>query len=177
MKWSLFITFLFLLVGCDPHNFGFKNNPDYILDEVFKAVQNQDVQTYLDYTGKEAFCIYGNDSGITYLKSKTQVDPNNFSIDLGTPIKTSFTAPEYTSFWSYYRETYTVNVTDIKAKKVSLQAIVECNWGTDGQRDQKLVNLKKNKYRNKSCRLVKLIPKAFDALVLPEKCGLLKVTL
>jgi hypothetical protein len=177
MKWSLIILFLFSLVGCDPHNFGFKNNPDFILDEVFKSVQNQDVVSFLEFTGKEAFCIYGNESGMAYLKSKTQVDPNNFMIDLGTPIKTSFTAPEYVNYWSYYRETFTVSVTDVKAKKLALEAIVECNWGTDGQRDPKNVHLKKSKFRNKSCRLVKLVPKAFEPMNLPEKCASLKVNL
>lgn len=54
MKSFGILLILITVAGCDPYGFGFKKNPAYVLDEAFKAITNQDTETFLEMTGKEA---------------------------------------------------------------------------------------------------------------------------
>jgi hypothetical protein len=168
------LAFLFLITACDPYGFGFKKNPAYILDEAFKAIQNLDVESFLEVTRKEALCIYGNPKGLNYLKNKLDITPDEVKINPVLVDSRHHKIPNF-GYWSYYEEKYVIEVHHHKSKDSILEAVITCDYGTDGEKDDKLINLKPKKYKHKECRAVKLIPRKFAPLPLPSKCGKLAV--
>lgn len=166
---------LFLLVGCDPYNFGFKANPAEILKTAFEAVQEEDTETFLSVTGKEVLCLYGNDAGLAYLNRQATLTNDDVKFNLNKISDVHFIIPEYvSSYWSYYNERYSMDMVDKKSSELILQAIVDCDYGSD-DKDPQYQNLKRNKYRRKECRLTKLIPKTFAPLKMSKRCQILKV--
>jgi hypothetical protein len=54
---------------------------------------------------------------------------------------------------------------------------VDCDYGTDGEKDEKWLNLQPSSYKIKECRAVKMASDSFKTLPLPEKCNNLRVDL
>ncbi len=179
MKGTLITNLLFLtlLASCDPFNFGFKKNPAYILNETFVAINNLDHQSFIEVTGKEVLCVYGNPEGVNYLKNHIEFDTDEVKI---TPVKISetyATSPKFVGFWSYLQERYEVKVVDEKTLKPLLNAYLDCDYGTDKEKSDKLFNLPKERYKKKECQLIKVEPVVFQALPLPKACEIMKINL
>lgn len=171
------LLFLILLASCDPFNFGFKKNPAYILNESFVAIKNLDHQSFIEVTGKEVLCTYGNPEGLAYLKSHMEFDGDDVKI---TPVKISetyATSPKFVGFWSYLQERYKVEVVDEKTLLPLLNAYIDCDFGTDKEKNDKFLNLPKDRYKRKECLLVKVEPMVFQPLPLPKACEIMKIKL
>lgn len=177
MKILGFILLLISMVACDPYGFGFKKNPAFVLDEAFKAINNLDKVTFLEVTGKEALCVYGNEAGISYLKERINFAPETVKLNHTVVEKEHFEAAKFVGFWSYYHERYEVQILDKEKDEVLLKTIVDCEYGTDGEKNVDLSMQDPTKYERKECRAIKLVPKKFAALPVPEKCNALKVNL
>ncbi len=170
MKLFIILSILVLTAACDPYGFGFKKNPAYVLDEAFKAISNLDTESYLEVTGKEAFCVYGNPEGIHYLKTNVVLTPENVKLK-PTVLKTVHNQnPKYVGYWSYYTERYQIDIQDKITNALLLKAYVDCEYGTDGEKNAKFINLKPKKYRVKECRVVKVLPNTFKPIPVPAKC-------
>jgi hypothetical protein len=177
MKAFFLLPLLVLFAACDPYGFGFKKNPAFVLDEAFQSVTNLDTESFVEVTGKEALCVYGNDAGLHYLKDNVVLSPENVKLN-PTVLKTShFTSPKYVGYWSYYHERYQIDINDKVTNELILKAYVDCDYGTDGEKNDNLINLKPKKYRKKECRVVKVLPLKFAALPVPAKCESFKVDL
>lgn len=169
MKPSLHLFLLMLLMACDPYNFGFKNNPAYVLDETLKAIQNQDLDALTEVTSKEALCVYANTETLKLLKEKVSITSSE--VKLSWKIRERhLSIPENNGFWSYFNSRYLIDIESKAASRLLAQVVVDCDYGTDGYKDEKLLNLSPKKYLVKECRLVKVIPVTFEAPVLPEVC-------
>ncbi len=177
MKSFGILLILFSVVACDPYKFGFKKNPAYVLDEAFKAITNQDTETFLEMTGKEALCIYGNQAGIAYLKERVTLTPQDVKLKPTVLETKHFVNPKFVGYWSYYHERYQIDILDKVSAELLMKAIVDCEYGTEGEKSEKLVNLKPKKYKKKECRVIRVEPKTFPALPMPEKCEDLKIIL
>lgn len=177
MKILGFILLLASVVACDPYGFGFKKNPAFVLNEAFKAIVNLDIESFVEVTGKEAVCVYGNEKGLNYLKDQIQVSTDNIKLNPKVLETRHFTTPVFVGYWSYYHERYQIEIVDKGTKKVIAETVVDCEFGTEGEKDDRLINKKPESYKKKECRAVKLIPKTFNPLPLPQKCGLLKIEL
>lgn len=177
MKVLGFILLLTSVIACDPYGFGYKKNPAYVLDEAFKAVSNLDVESFTEVTAKEALCIYGNEQGLLYLKDKLQLNLENLKLNPKVLESKHFTNPVYTGFWSYYHERYGIEVTDKALGTVLFETIVDCDFGTEGEKNDALINKAPSSYRKKECRAVKLIPKNFPGKPAPVRCGPLRIDL
>ena len=70
-----------------------------------------------------------------------------------------------------------IEIEDKTKSERILKAIVDCEYGTDREKNEKFINLKPKKYKIKECRLVKMVPLKFSSLGLPARCEDLKVTL
>lgn len=169
----LFIAF----VACDPYGFGFKKNPAYVLNEGFTALQNNDLPSLLEVIGKEALCLYGNEKGIQYLKDNLDLNIDNLKMNPKVLTSKHHNSPQFVGFWSYYSERYQVEVLDQSTKEIPVKAIIDCNYGTDGAKEEKLIELNPKKYKVKECRLTKFMPVKFAPLPMTEKCLPLKVDL
>lgn len=168
MKAALNLFILMILMSCDPYQFGFKNNPAYVLDETLKAIQNQDLDSVTEVMSKEALCVYANVDGLKYLKEHVSI--NSTDVKLSWKLREShLSIPENNGFWSYFSSRYLIDVQS-KANKLLAQVVVDCDYGTDGYKDDKLINLNPKKYLVKECRLVKIIPQTFEALPLTDPC-------
>jgi hypothetical protein len=172
---TLFI--LTLVAACDPYGFGFKHNPAYVLDTAFKAVSNLDEKSFLEVSGKEALCLYGNPEGITYLRERLNVDTTNVKINPYALYSKHHEAPEFVGYWSYYTERYMVEILDKRNNGLLIGAVVDCHYGTDGNRNDNLKNLPSKKYKRKECKLTKIIPKTFEALPITHRCQIFKIGL
>ncbi len=174
-----FGIFLILIsvVACDPYGFGFKKNPAYVLDQAFTAITNLDTETFLEMTGKEALCIYGSPEGIAYLKERVTLTAESVKLKPTVLENRHFTNPKFVGYWSYYHERYQIDIQDKVTSEVLLKAIVDCEYGTEGGKSEKLINLKPKKYKKKECRVIKVVPQNFSELPLPAKCQDLKVVL
>lgn len=177
MKLLGFIFLLTTVIACDPYGFGFKRNPAYVLNEAFKAISNQDLESFLEVTGKEALCIYGNDKGLLYLKDKIQVNTDQIKLNPKKLETKHFKSPTFAGFWSYYHERYRIEIINKDINSIIAETLVDCDFGTAGEKDDSLINQAPESYKIKECRTVKFIPKTFEALPLPPKCNLLKIDL
>lgn len=174
MKLMVFLSF-FLLISCDPYNFGFKANPAKILSDAVDSIKSGNKDKFLKVTGKEVLCLYGNDEGIAYLKQHSTISPDDIKLDLTKLTSKYFDIPEYVGYWSYLNERYIMDVTDERSSEKILQAIVDCDYGYDGEKSVKYRNLNPKRYKRKECKLTKLIPKTFEPLKMTTRCLILKV--
>lgn len=177
MKRLIFITFLLALTGCDPYKFGFKKNPAFVLDEAFKSISNLDTQTLMEVSGKEFFCAYTSTEGINFLKENLNIKQESISFEPKVLETEYYSIPRYAGYWSYYHERYQIDIHEKSSGEGILRAIIDCDYGTEEQKNEKFRNLPPKKYKKKECRLVKMIPYSFSALKLPSKCDALKVNL
>jgi hypothetical protein len=176
-NFSLILMFT-LVVGCDPYGFGFKMNPAYVLMEAFEAIARLDEERFLEISGKEALCLYGNFQGLTYLKEQLQFRPKDIELKPKFLSSQPYKIPKFVGFWSYYHERYLVDIRDKSNADTPLTAVIDCDYGSEGQRDNKdLVGLNPKKYERKECKLIKIIFKSIIPLPLPKKCELLQVSL
>lgn len=177
MKILGFLLLLASVTACDPYGFGYKKNPAFILDEAFKSIQNQDLESFLEVTAKEALCVYGNEKGLAYLKENIHLNMENIKLNPKVLETRHYSTATFVGYWSYYHERYEIEIQDKNTKEIILETIVDCEYGTEGEKDDRLINRKPSKYKKKECRAVKLRPKKFNSLPIPSKCGLLKIEL
>ncbi len=177
MKFFVLISALLTLASCDPYRFGFKKNPAFVLDETFKSISHLDHLSFLELTSKEALCVYGNVEGVKYLKENIQFNPEEIGFIPSVLETKYFKIPNFVGYWSYYFERYEIDVKSKTTDEFFMRVIVDCNYGTENEKDQKFVNLKPSKYEKKECRIVKFQPKHFDELPIPQKCGILRLDL
>jgi hypothetical protein len=175
MKNLSFLLIIITCIGCDPYGFGFKKNPAYVLDESLKAINNLDVQSFLEVTEKEALCVYGNDPGLAYLKDRVVINTENVKVVPKVLEAKYFMAPRFVGYWSYYHERYQVDIQDKGNAKLLFKAYVDCEYGFDAEKNSKYINLPPKKYKMKECRLIKVAPETFSPLPIPEKCSGLQV--
>lgn len=177
MKALIFLAFLSTLVACDPFRLGYKENPAYVLDTAVKAILRMDQVALRDVLGKEAFCIYGTDEGMQFLKDQISVSPNDIKLNLKEISNTHHGVPRFVGYWSYLTIRYGVEIRTKTSPEVLLETIVDCDFGIEGEKDPKWVNKKYSKYKKKECKAVKLIPKKLAALPMPAGCQNLMVEL
>lgn len=174
MKVFSLLLLCMTMIACDPHGFGFKNNPAYILDQALESIREGDETLFTKVTDREALCIYGNAAGMTYLRQN--VTATSSSVDLSwTVTESHFKLPEYVGFWSYYQSRYTIDVKDKKTDASLAEVTVDCHYGTKKDKDDELLDLTPARYPVKECRLIRITPKTFEALPLPSECEILKV--
>lgn len=170
----LFLT-LFLVAACDPHGFGYKNNPVAILEKIHESIERNDVDQFLAYTSREALCVYGNKQALEFLKER---------FPEAAPIKTKATkltstvlnSPKFVrEYWSYYREEYEVEISHKKTKDKLAVVQVVCDFGLEGAKNEDLINANISRYKKRECRVIKFTPVAFEGLPLSEACRTLKV--
>lgn len=171
------ISLTFFVIACDPYGFGFKKNPAYVLDQALKAIQNMDDESFLEISGKEALCLYGNKEGITYLHEKVRADVQNVKLkhkEVGE-LKI-LPAPEYVGFWSYMRQRYVVEIQQ-KSDGVALGTlVVDCHYGAEGEKKPSYQNVRNpKKFKKKECRITKIVPAGFQPLAVTERCQGLSV--
>jgi len=169
-----------VLQSCDPYGFGFKNNPAFVINEAYQAVVALDHETFVDVSGKEALCLYGNVAGISYLRSNLRINAEEVEIKPKLiPNSNKHTAtPQFVGYWSYYHERYQVDILDKASKNELLKVVVECNYGFEGSKKPEYAKpMKTKKYKIKECRLIKVVPSKFAALPMRPECIPLKVDL
>lgn len=185
LVWRLFmklfgtLVLLFLVQACDPYGFGFKQNPANVLNQAFNSVLSINPERFLEVSGKEALCIYGNNEGMTYLNNNLNLNPDNIEIKPKLIENSSrYTkSPQFVGYWSYYNEKYEVDILDKTTNLDLLKVIVECHYGFEGQKNDAYQNLKLKKYKMKECKVIKLTPFHFEGLPLRPECAPLSVEL
>jgi hypothetical protein len=179
MKILAIISLTFFVVACDPYGFGFKKNPAYVLDQALKAIQNMDDESFLEISGKEALCLYGNKDGITYLHEKVRADVHNVQLkhkEVGE--LQVLPAPEYGGFWSYLRQRYIVEIQQKSDKAVLGTLVVDCNYGAANEKKESYSRIRDpKKFKVKECRITKIIPATFRSLPVGSTCESLSVIL
>jgi hypothetical protein len=177
MKRFIFPLLIFLIVACDPFDFGFKHNPAYVLDRAFNSIQNLDNESFLEISGKEALCLYGSSNGLIHLKNKIEQDISELKPVAKLINSKRNTSAEFVGYWSYYTERYQVLISENRSEEEVLEIIIDCYYGTDSEKDDKFKELKPKEYPKKECRLVKIIPKKFKALEISSRCKMFEVKL
>lgn len=175
MKRLILLIALSLLAACDPHGFGFKNNPVAILEKIYEAIDRNDVDQFLNYTSREALCVYGNKEALQFLKERF---PESSPIKTRASKLTStvLNTPKFVrEYWSYYREEYEVTISNKKSKEDLASVQVVCDYGREGARRDDLVNVNISRYKKRECRVSKFKPIAFEGLPLSDLCKNLKV--
>lgn len=170
---TIALGFLALVViACDPYGFGFKKNPAYVLEEALRAIQNRDHESFLELSGKEALCLYGNKEGINYLHQHVTVDASSVQLkhkEIGELQVLS--SPEYVGYWSYLRQRYGVEIQQKGDGAVLGTLVVDCNYGVQGEKKasyQRIRNPKK--FQMKECRITKLTPTVFPPMEMTSRC-------
>lgn len=175
---ALFALTLFV-IACDPYGFGFKKNPAYVLDQALKAIQNMDHESFLEVTGKEALCLYGNKEGIAYLHDKVSANVQDIQLkhkEVGE-LKV-LSSPEYVGFWSYLRQRYTVEIQQKSDRVVLGTIVVDCHYGASGEKRPRYQTIRDpKKFKEKECRIMKIIPETFQPMAMTARCQNLTVKL
>ncbi len=179
MKIMALLALTFIVIACDPYGFGFKKNPAFVLDQALKAIQNMDDQSFLEISGKEALCLYGNKAGITYLHDKVTADIQNIQLKHQAVGELQvLPAPEWVSFWSYLRQRYIVEIQQKSDKTVLGTLVVDCNYGGGNEKKPEFNRVRDpKKFKFKECRITKIIPATFAPLEMTSRCSSLIVTL
>lgn len=179
MKLLFLLITLSLIQACDPYGFGFKKNPAYIVNAAFESMLNLNTDAFVEVTGKEALCLYGNPDGLAYLKEHLNIDPNK--LDLKPKLiedSSRYTNnPHFVGYWSYYNEKYELDVSDKQSDQELLKVVVECHYGFDGDKSESYRNLKLSKYKKKECRMIKISPLHFEGIPVNQNCENLLVEL
>jgi hypothetical protein len=177
MKFWIMIGLLATLVSCDPFRLGYDHNPAYILDSAVKSIENLDVEGLREVLAKEAYCVYGNEQGVHFLKEKLPTNYENIRPVLKEISNTHHSIPNYVGYWSYLTIRYRVEVQDKRSSEILLGAIIDCDFGIEGEKDDKWLNRKYSRYKKKECKVVKLIPNKLSVLMTPSSCQNLMVVL
>jgi len=179
MKLLFLLVTFGLIQACDPYGFGFKKNPAFVVNAAFESMLNLDTESFIEVSGKEALCLYGNPEGLSYLKEHLSV--NTEKLDLKSKLiedSSRYTNnPHFVGYWSYYNEKYELNVSDKTSEQELLKVFVECHYGFNGEKNENYENLKLNKYKKKECRVIKIQPLHFEGLEASEQCRNLLVEL
>lgn len=179
MRILAILSLTFFVISCDPYGFGFKKNPAYVLDQALKAIQNMDDESFLEISGKEALCLYGNKEGITYLHEKVRADVQNVQLkhkEVGE--LQILPAPEYVGFWSYLRQRYVVEIQQKSDKTVLGTLVVDCNYGAANEKKPAYSRIRDpKKFKVKECRIIKIIPETFQSLPVSSNCESLSISL
>lgn len=176
-KQPLLLFTILLITACDPYGFGYKKNPAYVLNETLTAISNLDQETFLEVTGKEVLCVYGNPAGLSYLKDKLLINPEDIKLTPTLLKSEQLKSPKFVGYWSYFHERYQIDIHKKSTNQLLLKAYVDCEYGTETEKDENLVGLPPKKYKKKECRLIKVDPTIFTVLPIPDKCSVLKVNL
>jgi hypothetical protein len=166
----------FVILACDPLEKGYKKNPAYVLDQAFRAINNLDRLSFREVTSKEALCLYGNDQGLDYLKLNLDFNVKEINVIPKLLESRHYSSPLYVGYWSYYKERYSVEIYHKVRSDLIITSIVECDYGTEDQKNDRLINQKPGTYQKKECKIVKIIPESFPGLADQKKCNFLKVT-
>lgn len=179
MKILAALSFILLVIACDPYGFGFTKNPAFVLDQALKAIQNTDDVSFREVSGKEALCLYGNKDGMTYLHEKVTTDAQNVQLknkEIGELQVLS--SPEYVGYWAYLRQRYVVEIQQKSDKKTLGSIIVDCNYGVNGEKKESYLRVRDpKKLPQKECRIVKIMPATFSPIPMSARCQNLVVTL
>lgn len=180
MKILVLLSLTLLVIACDPYGFGFKKNPAFVLDQALKSIQNLDDVSFLEISGKEALCLYGNKQGIAYLHEKVTTDAQNVKLkhkEVGELQVLS--SPEYTTgFWSYLRQRYIVEIQQKTDNQTLGTIVVDCNYGVDGEKKESYLKIRDpKKFKEKECRITKIIPTNFQPIAMSSRCQNLVVTM
>lgn len=174
MKYGLLLLILGSLLACDPYGFGFKKNPAHVLDLALVSILNQDTDGFADVAGDEALCVYANPKAMTYLHERVRFNTEDVKLRWESEDR-YLDRPEFVGFWSYFSSRYSIDIEDKSSASILARVIVDCHYGTDGAKDDRFQNLAAKKYPTKDCRLVKVLPKTFEALPIPENCRKLTI--
>lgn len=166
---------LLIIVACDPLEKGYKKNPAFVLLEAFRAINIHDRVSFREVSAKEALCLYGNDEGLDYLKQN--LDFTLQEVDVVSKLAESrhYSAPLYVGYWSYYKERYSVEIYRKTTKDLIIKSVVDCDFGTEDQKNDRLINQKPGSYKKKECRIVKISPQSFPEIAEQKRCNLLRV--
>lgn len=169
------LVFIFSLLGCLPDNYNFKENPVFILKEALGSLERRDAEKFLKISGKEALCLYGNDTGLQklsdnfpYTEDDLKVDHKLVSSQYNEPVK-------FVGHWSYKTERHLFSISDKERTKKIMDVLIDCEFGNEGEKFKGDDQKNDRKYKIKQCRLIKILPNTFASLVLPKKCESLRV--
>lgn len=168
------LIFIFSTLSCLPINYDFKENPVYILKEALESLEKRDSEQFLKISGKEALCLYGNDSGLSHLAENFPYSEHDLKLGHGLIYSQFNTPPKFVGHWSYKSERHLILVSDRDDKKI-MDVVVDCEFGNEGEKLKESDQKNERKYVIKKCRLTKIIPATFKTLGLPKKCESLKV--
>ena len=168
--------FIFLTVACLPDNYNFKENPVYILKEALDSLQKRDAEKFVKISGKEALCLYGNDSSLqtiadnfSYAEHDLKLEHKLISGQFNEPVK-------FVGFWSYKTDRHLFEISEKQGQRI-MDVIIDCEFGNEGEKLKAEQQKDPKYYKIKQCRLIKMNPIKFRGLAMTKKCESLKVTL
>lgn len=166
---------VFTTLACLPNNYNFKENPIYILKEALDSLEKRDIEKFQKISGKEALCLYANDSGLqslsdhfTYQEEDLKVSHKLLESTYNSPVK-------FVGYWSYKTERHLFTITEKTEDKDIMDVLIDCEFGNEGQKLKSEDQRNERKYKIKQCRLIKIIPHTFPSLVIPKMCENLRV--
>lgn len=171
----LIILFLLTTLACLPESYNFKENPIYILKEALNALEKRDTEKFLRISGKEALCLYGSDAGIQRISDNFPYTEDDLKVK-HQQVFSQFNEPiKFVGHWSYKTERHAFVISEKRSKDKILEAIIDCEFGNEGEKLKVEERKDEKKYKIKQCRLVKIIPLTFKSFSLPRQCEALKV--
>lgn len=168
--------FIFLTMACLPENYNFKENPVYILKEALDSLQKRDIEKFARVSGKEALCLYGNDSNLQTIADNFSYSEHDLKLDHKL-ISTQFNEPvKFVGFWSYKTDRHLFEISDKQNQRI-MDVIIDCEFGNEGEKLKGEKQKDPKNYKIKQCRLIKITPVKFKGLAVTKKCESLKVNL
>lgn len=169
--------FILSLVACMPDNYNFKENPVFILKEALDSIQKRDAEKFARISGKEALCLYGNDSNLQLITDNFTYSEQDLSLDHKV-IFSQFNEPvKFVGFWSYKTDRHFFGISDKQTNQKIMDVVIDCEFGNEGEKLKGEKQKESKNYKIKQCRLIKITPVKFQGLSLSKKCESLKVNL
>ncbi|HLT22963.1 MAG TPA: hypothetical protein VKZ84_05955 [Bacteriovoracaceae bacterium] len=169
------LIFIFMTLGCLPDNYNFKENPVFILKEALSSLERRDSEQFLRISGREALCLYGNDTGLQRLSDSFPYVEEDLALEHKVILSQYNQPAKFVGYWSYKTERHFFSIYQKQGNKHIMDVLIDCEFGNEGNKLKEEDYKNEKKYKIKQCRLIKIIPSAFSSLSLPKKCEGLKV--
>lgn len=171
----LSLIFIFTTLACVPDNYDFKENPVFILKEALHSLEKRDSEQFLRISGKEALCLYANDTGLQLLSDNFPYAEDDLSVEHKILSDEYNQPPKFVGHWSYMTVRHFFSITEKQSENPIMDVLIDCEFGNEGNKLKEKDQKNYKNYKIKQCRLIKIIPTAFTSLPVPKKCEGLRV--
>ncbi len=162
---------LLVLSSCMEREFGYKNNPAFILQRAHQALRADDAPAALQLLSKHALCHWGNHAGLEALKRALPHNLRDVKPDIRLAEGKTLATPIFVGHWAYYKDVYAAQLVDDRSGTLIAELRIECHFGVSGARRDEDAKIPKLKMPEQHCKVAVLAARSFEEPKARKECA------